>query len=231
MTVTYHWDIIQYTPEWDAVKCGVLSASKIDTILTPTKLEFAENGGCRELVDSIACQRLTKKRHPEFISYDMRRGLIEEQSARDLYSENYAWAKQCGFITNDKWGFTLGASPDGVVDDKGTGGIEVKSRLPKIQFGVIRGAKVPNEFRLQIQATLMITERPWWDFISYAGDMNMITMRVEPNQKIQNAILDAATLFERLVEAAMEEYGNRIADKTLRILPTPETIMDYEVED
>lgn len=230
MAITYHWDIIQYSLEWDAVKCGILSASKIDTIITPTKLKFAENGGCRELVDSIACQRLTNKRHPEFISYDMRRGLIEEQSARDLYIKNYAPVKQCGFITNDKWGFTLGCSPDGVVGVNEGGGIEVKSRMPKFQFGVIRAAKVPDEFRLQIQATMLITERPWWDFISYSGDMNMITMRVEPDLDIQNAIIESSAEFEKRVGLAMEEYGNRLADKTLRILPTPETVMDYEVE-
>lgn len=227
MTIIYHWNIIQYTPEWDAVKCGVLSASKIDSILTAGKMEFAENGGCRELVDSIACQRIMKKRHPEFISYDMRRGLIEEQSARELYSDNYAYAKECGFVTNDKWGFTLGCSPDGVVDEDG--GIEIKSRLPKLQFGVIRAANVPDEFRFQIQATLMITERPWWDFISYAGDMNMLTIKVESDKDIQDAIATAADTFETRVKSAVEEYGNRIADKTLRILPTPETIMDYEI--
>lgn len=230
MTIIYHWNIIQYTPEWDAVKCGVLSASKIDKILTAKTLKFAENDTCRELVDNVACQRLTKKLHPEFISYDMRRGLIEEQAARNLYIDNYAPVKECGFITNDKWGFTLGCSPDGVVGVNEGGGIEVKSRLPKLQFGVVRSAKLPDEFRFQIQATMMITERAWWDFISYAGGMNMLTLRIEPDLDIQQAIFSAADMFEDRVKLAMEEYGNRITDKTLRILPTPETIMDYEIE-
>lgn len=227
MTITYHWDIIQYTPEWDTIKCGVLSASKIEKILTPSKLKFAENETCRELVDNIACQRLTKKLVSEFISYDMRRGLIEETSARDLYRKNYASVTECGFVTNDKWGYTLGCSPDGVVNDDG--GIEVKSRLPKLQFGVVKAAKTPDEFRFQIQTTMAITERPWWDFISYAGGMNMITIRNEPIADIQSAIIDAASEFESRVKTAVEEYGNRIADKTLRILETPDTIMDFEV--
>lgn len=230
MTITYHWDVIQYTPEWDAVKCGILSASKIDKILTPSKLKFAENGGCRELIDNIACQRIMKKLHPEFISYDMRRGLIEEQSARDLYIENYAPVKECGFITNDKWGFILGCSPDGICGVEDGGGIEVKSRLPRLQFGVIRDAAMPDEFRFQVQTTLMITERNWWDFISYAGGMNMLTIRVEPEVNIQQAILETAGTFETKVKEAVEHYGNRIADKTLRILPTPETLLDYEIE-
>ncbi len=229
MAIKYHHDIIQYTPEWDAVKCGVLSASKMETIITASTLKFAENKGCRELIDSIACQRIMQKRHPEFISYDMRRGLLEEQSARIMYSDMYAIVKECGFVTNDKWGFTLGCSPDGLVGD--AGGIEVKSRLPKLQLAVIRAAKVPDEFKVQIQATLMVTERAWWDFISYAGDMNMITMKVEPDFDMQKAIGEAAVTFEERVKKSIEEYGNRLADKTLRILPTPETIMDYEVED
>lgn len=232
MIVKYHYDVVQYTPEWDAVKCGILSASKIEKILTPSKLEFAENAGCRELVDNIACQRLTNKLHPEFISYDMRRGLIEEQTARIIYSDNYAYATECGFITTDQHGFVLGCSPDGVVGkpEKEEGGIEVKSRLPRLQFGVVRAAKLPDEFRFQIQTTLLVTELAWWDFISYAGDMVMITLRVEPDKIIRDAILNAAYKFEEKVKIAMEEYGNRIADKELRILPTPETILDYEIE-
>jgi hypothetical protein len=229
MTITYHWDIGQYSVEWDNVKCGVLSASKIEKIITPSKMKFAENDGCRDLVDNIACQRLLGKRSSEFLSYDMRRGLVEEETARDLYSKNYAPVKECGFITNNEWGFLLGASPDGVVGEDG--GIEVKSRYPRLQFGVIRSAKVPDEFRFQVQTTLLITKRPWWDFISYAGGMNMLTIRVEPDKSVQDPILEAATIFEERVKVAVEEYGNRIADKTLRILPTPDTIMDFEVED
>ena len=227
MTITYHTEVIQYTPEWETVRNGVLTASKIEKILTPEKLQFADNDGCRELVDAIACQRAIGKSDPTFQSYDMLRGLKEETLGRKMYSDTYAPVTECGFVTNDKWGFKIGCSPDGLVGDDG--GIEIKSRLKKLQFGVIRAAKMPDDFRFQVQATLMITERPWWDFISYAGGMNMMTVRVFPDAVIQKAIEDAAFNFEAKVNIAVEEYGKRIVDGTMRILPTPETPDDDDI--
>jgi len=227
MTITYHHDIIQYSPEWEKARCGLLTASKIDTILTPTKLEIAKNQGSRDLVDAIACQRVTGLSDPTFQSFDMRRGLVEESLARKKYNDNYAPVKECGFVMNDKWGFTLGCSPDGLVGDDG--GLEIKSRLNKLQFGVIRAAKMPDEYRLQVQTFLMITERPWLDFISYSGGMNMITIRVLPDPVIFKAIENAAFDFEARVKVAVEEYGNRLADSNLRILPTEKTPEEGEI--
>ena len=221
MTIIYHHEVIQYTPEWDALKCGVLSASKICEILTPTKLEIADNKTSKELINTIACQRILKTIEPTFQSYDMLRGLREEVLARKVYADNYAPVKECGFVTNDKWGFKLGCSPDGLVNDDGL--LEIKSRLNKLQFGVIRAGKMPDEYRLQVHAQLMITGRPWCDFISYSGGMNMITLRVEPDLVVWKAIENAAFDFEAKVQMAMEEYGNRISDKTLRIVPVPVT--------
>ena len=51
----------------------------------------------------------------------------------------------------------------------------------------------------------------------------MITLRVEPDLVVWKAIENAAFDFEAKVQMAMEEYGNRISDKTLRIVPVPVT--------
>lgn len=221
MSIKYFYDLYQQTDEWRQARAGILTASKICKILTPAKLEIAKNDTSRELVDAIACERITKLIEPEFQSYDMLRGLREEVLARKVYTENYAPVQEVGFVTNDKWGFTLGASPDGLVGDDG--GIEIKSRMRKLQFGVVRSGKMPDEYRLQVQTFLMITERQWVDFISYSGGLNMLTIRVEADLAIQKAIENAAFDFESRVKIATEEYGNRLADKTLRILPVPET--------
>jgi hypothetical protein len=227
MTITYHTDVKQYTPEWEAVKCGVLSASKIEVILTDKKLEFSGSKECKALVDFIAMQRVTGKTDETFQSYDMRRGLREEEIARQMYAESYSPVVQCGFVTNDKWGFKIGCSPDWLIDEPtdggAPGGAEAKSRLKKLQFGVVRSRKMPEEFRFQVQTSMMVTERPWWDFVSYSGDFNMMTVRVLPDLSLQRIIEDAAFKFEALVTAAVEEYGNALADGNIRILPTKPT--------
>lgn len=230
MTVTYHWNILQQTEEWFALKCGILSASVMGDIVTPSTLKYADNKTSRELIDKLAVQRITKVIDPEFQSYDMRRGNVEEQFARNMYNDNYALVRECGFVTNDKWGFTIGCSPDGIVgDDRG---IEVKSHKQKFQFSTVRSAKIPDEFRIQVQTNMLVTERPFWDFISYSGAMNMITITVEAEEEIHQAIEAASTEFHKRLDAAIEEYGNRVADKSMRmmrILPTEPTIMDDEI--
>jgi hypothetical protein len=39
---------------------------------------------------------------------------------------------------------------------------------------------MPDDFKLQVQGELLVTERKWCDFISYCGGLPMVTMRVEP---------------------------------------------------
>mgnify|MGYP002129560140 CR=1 FL=1 len=45
----------------------------------------------------------------------MLRGQEDEIYARQAYADHYAPVTETGFVTNDKWGFTIGYSPDGLV--------------------------------------------------------------------------------------------------------------------
>lgn len=219
MTITYHTEIIQQTPDWYALKCGVLSASLMADIITAKTMKFAENQTCRNLIDEIAIQRITKYIEPSFQGFDMIRGNVEEKLARDLYRKNYAPVEICGFVTNDDFGFTLGWSPDGLVGDDGC--IEVKSRKHRLQFATILSGTVPDEYRVQVQTGLLVGRREWCDFISYSGALNMLALKIEPDLELQDAIKNCAFEFEKRVQLAVEEYGNKLA--SLRIIETEAT--------
>jgi hypothetical protein len=49
----------------------------------------------------------------------MLRGQEDEIMAREAYNKHHAPVTDMGFITNDKWGFALGYSPDGLVGEHG----------------------------------------------------------------------------------------------------------------
>src|SRR3546814_10789207 len=87
-------------------------------IVTPT-LKAANNDKTRTHLYELLAQRVTGYVEPHYISDDMLRGMDDEIIARDEYTKNHAPVEQTGFITNDKWGFTIGYSPDGLVADDG----------------------------------------------------------------------------------------------------------------
>src|SRR3990167_3020074 len=104
MAIKYH-DFEQGSEEWAAIRCGCLTASEMKNIITPAKLEPVKNPA--HLYELLS-QRITGYVEPMYISDDMLRGVEDEITARDLYSKNYSEVIECGFITNDKWGFTIG---------------------------------------------------------------------------------------------------------------------------
>lgn len=239
MTVVYHYDVQQGSEAWHKLRLGVLTASEMKLVISPPpKVEtrvkkngepykqrewepVAEDEACKSHLYELLAQRVTGYVEPTFQSYDMERGNFDEEHAREKYSETFEKVTECGFITNDRWGFTLGCSPDGLVGDDG--GIEAKSRIQKWQMKTliecVAKKEVPPDFLMQVQSELLISERKWWDFISYSGGMLMATVRVYPDPIVQNAIVEAAGAFEARLADALEIYNDLIASDA-RLVPT-----------
>ena len=203
-TPIYHNDIEQGTDAWLAIRNGILTASEIKLIMTPTR-KPANNDKSRAHIWEIAAQRISGHTEPRFITDDMIRGHNDEILARDLYSEKYAPVTECGFITRLIGGVTFGYSPDGLVGDDGL--IEIKSRRQRYQVETIMSGQVPAEYMAQIQTGLMVTGRAWLDFISYSAGLPMFVSRVYPDFTYQAAITEAAIEFDEAVEAIIDTYN------------------------
>lgn len=201
--VCYWHNLIQGCDEWFQQRLGIMTASEMKLVLTPT-LKVAANAKEKQHLFELASQRITKYIAPSYISDDMLRGYDDEIEVRKLYSEHRALVKECGFITTDRLGFTLGYSPDGLVGDEGL--IECKSRLGKYQIETILKDEVPTEYMLQLQTGLLVTGREWCDFISYSGGLPMFIKRVYPEAEYQDAIADAARAFEARLQDAVKRF-------------------------
>jgi hypothetical protein len=215
-------DVLQGSDKWLALRFGALTASEMKHIVTPSTLKPASNDKERSHLYELAAQVVTQYAEPHFISDDMLRGIAEEQTARDLYSEHYAPVKQCGFITNNKWGFTIGYSPDGLVGDDGL--IEIKCPRQKTQFVTLTTREMPSEHMLQVQTGMLVAERSWCDFISHCGGMPLAVIRVHADAEIQEAIVNAAEKFTGKLAALVAQYRERIADKAWKLIPTERRI-------
>lgn len=241
MTITYHENMLQGDEPWRKVRRGVLTSSEMKHVITYDRImsdeEHRNNPNKRvdikkkpktEIekekahVYELCAQRTTDYTEPSYIGDDMLRGMDDELDAKRYYEKHYAPVKDCGFITNNKWGFLLGYSPDGLVGDDGL--IEVKGRRQKFQFQTIVENTVPDEYIVQIQTGLLVSERKWLDFLSFHGGMHMIAIRCYPDEKIQSAIVNAATEFHKKMDKMLKEYSDRLADTNARLVMTERRI-------
>ncbi len=205
--ITYHPDVIQGSDDWLALRRGLITASEMSLLLTPT-LKVAANDKSRAHVYELLAQRISGYTEPSYVGADMLRGEDEEILAREAYAKHHAPVTEVGFVTNDRWGFTIGYSPDGLVGDDGL--IEAKSRKQKLQVQTLieylPNKTVPEDFMLQIQTGLLVTERKWLDFISYSGGLPMCVIRAYPDELVHAAILEAATLTEATIVKKLAAY-------------------------
>lgn len=188
----------------------------------PPVIEAASNDNSRNLTLLVAAERITGWTEPSYVSDDMLRGLEDEPRAREKYAAHYAPVAEAGFMVEDRWGFKIGYSPDGLVGEKGL--IEVKSRRPKTHLATILADEVPIENMAQLQCGLLVSGREWIDYVSYCGGMPMWVKQVEPQQEWLDAIVAAVTAFEENVAEMIRVYEDSTAG-----LPATERTIEQEM--
>jgi len=201
--IKYYRELEQGTDEWLSARLGIVTASEVNNLVTP-KGKLASGAKVQAYACEKASQRVNMRIEDHFESYDMQRGHIEEETARDVYIENYAEVEECGFIVRDFGAFKIGVSPDGLVGENG--GIEIKSRKAKFQVATIVSDTVPDEYMNQCQAFLLVTGREWIDFVQYSNGMPIFVKRVMPDAERMELIRTAVSDFEMHVTKAMVVY-------------------------
>lgn len=194
MTLTTYADLDQGSDEWLAARCGLLTASTIGRLITPTTLKVADNETSRGLTMTLAAERITG--HVDFVypTADMQRGTDDEPFARDAYAANFAPVEQVGFMVRDFGAYRIGYSPDGLVGEDGL--IEIKSRRPKEHLKTVLKGLPPLENMAQLHAGLLISGRSFIDYVSYCAGLPLWVKRVYPDQRWVDAIHAAAETFE-----------------------------------
>lgn len=219
--IEYHMELMQGTDEWFEARLGVLTASTMGKLFTaglkPSKGKTPES-----LMYKLISERVTGWVPDGFTSYDMERGHYEEDLAIEVYSREREPVTTCGFVTNTKYGFKMGYSPDGLVGDDGL--LEVKSKKHEFQIraifeSMIFGDSMPDEHAIQVQTGLLVTERKWCDFISYSNGLPMAIIRAEPDKALQKEILSVAIDFEVELAKRLSTFNAAVADRA-DLIPT-----------
>lgn len=197
----------QYTPEWWDARRGIPTCSQFHRIITPVteKLSSGADDYIHELIGQRICHT------PEFFTdrpttRDMEHGSAIEPEARRAYEFFRAVeVKEVGFVLHDSKRY--GGSPDGLVGDDG--GLELKCPQMKTHVKYLIEQKLPDEYKAQVHGLLIVTGRPWWDFMSYVGpSVDPFIIRVEPNG------------FTRNLRICLEQFLEKL-DKTIAKLKGP----------
>lgn len=214
--ITYP-ELDQGSDEWLEARRGIVTASTVGQLITPSTVKPASNDKSRALVWELIAQRIAGFIYPTFTNDDMARGNLAEIEARDWYSNEHAPVTEMGFMRLDaEWG-SLGYSPDGLVGEGGL--IEVKSPRHKGHLQTVVTDTMPVAYMAQIQAGLLVSGRDWCDFISWPGGMAPYVIRIFPDDQWQAAIKTVVQQYEETAATHIATYTERTAG-----LPVPALI-------
>ena len=204
-TLTTYPELEQGSDAWMAARCGLLTASTIGALITPT-LKVANNETSRGLIHGLAAERITGMVEPTYINADMQRGNDEEPRARDYYADHRATqpVTELGFMVREGAGYKVGYSPDGLVGADGL--IEIKAPRQKKHLTTFINGQVPAEHMAQVQTGLWVSGRDWCDFISWYGGMPMFVKTVHADPTWHAVIEQAAIEAEQRITDAIATY-------------------------
>lgn len=211
----------QRSEQWYAARCGIVTASIVGKLLTPT-LKVADNDTSRGVIAGLVAERITGTVDESPMTSDMWRGVEHEPYARDVYSGHYQQAVECGFMRLDRGHWTLGYSPDGLVADDGL--VEIKCPRAKSHVRTILADEVPAFYMPQLQAGLLVSGRKWIDYVSFCAGMPLYVKRVQPDERWFDAITSACRAFESTAAQMVADYETRVAD-----MPKTERL-DFEIK-
>lgn len=187
-------DCIQGTPEWRAVRLGLPTSSRFDSIVTPSKLEYSRSSA--GYIAELVAEYMLGTPLDSGTSAWMERGTEMEAEARAWYSMDHdVDVREVGFITTDDG--RVGCSPDGLTDG---GGLEIKCYSARHHMECLLGQDITTGG--QVQGSLWITGLPYWDVIAYSPSLPPVVTRVWPDPDYQAALSKHMPTFLAELEAA-----------------------------
>ncbi|MDH2092679.1 YqaJ viral recombinase family protein [Rhizobium pusense] len=194
------FDFEQGEEEWFRARMGIPTASKFATVMAK-----GEGKTRSEYMRKLAGEILTGEPQEAFSNGHTERGNAMEDEARQHYAfVEVAEIQRVGFIRNGN----KGASPDSLVGNNG--GLEIKTALPHIQIDRLERDRLPPEHKAQVQGNLWLSEREWWDFVSYWPKLPILTVRVYRDEEYIKTMADEIDRFNDELASLVERirhYG------------------------
>lgn len=200
----------QGSEEWYSARLGIPTASCFATVMAKGK-----DGGASktrgDYMRKLAGEILTGLPMDSYSNGHMERGKEQEPDARNLY----AFMRDCepqivGFVRNGQ----KGCSPDSLIEC--SGGLEIKSAAAHVQVERLISNRLPAEHRAQVQGSLWIAEREWWDFVSHCPKLPLFVVREYRDEEYIAKLSSAVDEFNDELASLVERIRGIGGDPVLR---------------
>ena len=195
-----HRDIEQGSPEWSILRSGKVTASEMDSLVTPLGKVKTGDGPKSYLMQKLAETWIGGGLPSVQGIWDMEQGNLLETYARPAFTlETGLQVEQVAFIESDDG--LSGSSPDGLIGDHT--GLEIKS--PKIETHIryLLDGTLPADYVLQVQGSMHVTGFKQWYFCSFRRNFPPFILKVERDEAMQAAISQALSAFWKSFDESM----------------------------
>jgi len=195
----------QRSPEWFSERAGKVTASAIYKVMARTKTGYGADRANYHA--QLVAERLTGVPAESFTNAAMQWGNDTEPQARAMYSLHTGMpVEETGFHAHPTIDL-CGASPDGLVGDRGL--VEIKCPNTSTHIAVLTGAGIDRKYMLQMQFQLACTDREWCDFASFdprlPDEMQLHVQRIKRDNELLEEIEGEVTKFLAEVAGTVDE--------------------------
>ncbi len=199
-------DCEQQSDEWFKARAGIPSASNFAKIITATG---KPSTSAKTYINEVLADWFLGTQAETYTNDWMQRGIELEPEAREMYkliSRNEV--EQVGFCFKDEKRL-VGASPDGLISDKGL--VEIKCPKASTVISYMLDGGLPAKYKQQVQGQLWITGREWCDFAAYHPDMPLYLVRVNRDER-----------YIKMIDELVSDFIETMLEKRKQLQPQKE---------
>jgi len=195
--------IEQGTDEWRQLRCGKLGASQVHMAIARTKSGWSASR--ENIMAQIIVERMTGIPTESFTSSAMEWGTLTEPQARAAYSfARDVEVQLASFVPHPRIAGT-GASPDGLVGERGL--LEIKAPNTATHIETLLSGVIDGRYMTQMRWQMACTGREWVDFVSFDPRLPGLELWVKRVDRQENEI----SLLEEMVEEFLFDLESKMA--------------------
>lgn len=176
-----------------------------------------ESGGMRQkLLDLMTAEILSEQPMETFSNHEMARGKEVEPKAIDYYAfQKGVEPRRVAFVRRTiarefSGDLVIGCSPDALIGNDG--GLEVKRMRADLAVELLRNGAKLGKHKAQVQGSLLVTGREWWDLMVYPDPVLSVTppsVRLYRDEPYLAAMLNEIDRFTYDLQQAVDDLRKR----------------------